>query len=110
MQPYKEPVMSATVVADTSVLAVCELCSKSTAFAFATCTLAPARHFGGRPSREYPQAPPSLLSANMASGFVGLSVAVTLQNPPNTVVYGVVAAVNPQTATLTLENGALWLL
>ncbi|KAF1849299.1 uncharacterized protein K460DRAFT_375964 [Cucurbitaria berberidis CBS 394.84] len=44
------------------------------------------------------------LSANMASGFVGLSVAVTLQNPPNTIVYGVVAAVNPQTATLTLEN------
>jgi len=43
----------------------------------------------------------------MASGFVGLTVAVTLQNPPNTVVYGVVAAVNPQTATLTLENGVL---
>ncbi|KAJ4376287.1 enhancer of mRNA decapping [Neocucurbitaria cava] len=40
----------------------------------------------------------------MASGFVGLSVAVTLQKPPNTVVYGVVAAVNPQTATLTLQN------
>ncbi|CAO2651996.1 Nn.00g002790.m01.CDS01 [Neocucurbitaria sp. VM-36] len=40
----------------------------------------------------------------MASGFVGLSVAVTLQNPPNTIVYGVVAAVNPQTATLTLQN------
>lgn len=40
----------------------------------------------------------------MASGFVGLAVAVTLQNPPDTIVYGVVAAVNPQTATLTLQN------
>lgn len=40
----------------------------------------------------------------MASGFIGISVAVTLQNPPNTVVHGVVAAVNAQTATLTLRD------
>lgn len=48
----------------------------------------------------------------MASGFVGLSVAVTLQNPPNMIVYGVVAAVNPQSATLTLQDGTLliWLM
>jgi enhancer of mRNA-decapping protein 3 len=41
----------------------------------------------------------------MASGLIGISVAVTLQNPPNTVVHGTVAAVNSQTATLTLQNG-----
>ncbi|KAH9866134.1 hypothetical protein J1614_008698 [Plenodomus biglobosus] len=40
----------------------------------------------------------------MASDFVGLSVTVMLQNPPNTVVHGMVAAINPQTATLTLQN------
>jgi hypothetical protein len=43
----------------------------------------------------------------MASGFIGISVIVTLQNPPNTLVHGVVAAVNPQNATLTLQDGAL---
>jgi enhancer of mRNA-decapping protein 3 len=42
----------------------------------------------------------------MASGFIGISVIVTLQNPPNTLVHGVVAAVNPQNATLTLQDGA----
>ncbi len=41
----------------------------------------------------------------MASGFIGISVIVTLQNPPNTLVHGVVAAVNPQNATLTLQDG-----
>jgi hypothetical protein len=41
----------------------------------------------------------------MASGFIGISVVVTLQNPPNTLVHGVVAAVNPQNATLTLQDG-----
>ncbi|KAF3009761.1 enhancer of mRNA decapping [Curvularia kusanoi] len=40
----------------------------------------------------------------MASGFIGISVIVTLQNPPNTLVHGVVAAVNPQNATLTLQD------
>ncbi|KAF2015013.1 YjeF N-terminal domain-like protein [Aaosphaeria arxii CBS 175.79] len=40
----------------------------------------------------------------MAAGLIGISVAVTLQNPPNTVVQGIVAAVNPQTATLTLQD------
>ncbi|KAL6708638.1 enhancer of mRNA decapping [Coniothyrium glycines] len=40
----------------------------------------------------------------MATGFVGLSVAVTLQNPPNTTVYGVVAAVNAATLTLSLHD------
>jgi len=44
-------------------------------------------------------------SANMASGLIGISVAVTLQNPPNTVVQGTVAAVNSQTSTLTLQDG-----
>lgn len=44
--------------------------------------------------------------ATMASGFIGISVIVTLQNPPNTLVHGVVAAVNPQNATLTLQDGA----
>lgn len=38
------------------------------------------------------------------AGFVGLSVAVTLQNPPNAVVLGVVSGVNQQTATLTLQD------
>ncbi|KAF2028682.1 YjeF_N domain-containing protein [Setomelanomma holmii] len=40
----------------------------------------------------------------MASGLIGISVAVTLQNPPSTIVQGTVAAVNAQTSTLTLEN------
>jgi hypothetical protein len=43
----------------------------------------------------------------MASGLIGISVAVTLQNPPDTVVYGTVAAVNSQTATLTLQDGEI---
>lgn len=41
----------------------------------------------------------------MASGLIGISVIVTLRNPPNTVVQGLVAAVNPHTSTLTLQNG-----
>jgi hypothetical protein len=45
------------------------------------------------------------VSAIMASGLIGISVSVTLQNPPNTVVQGLVANVNPQTSTLTLQNG-----
>ncbi|PSN65826.1 YjeF_N domain-containing protein [Corynespora cassiicola Philippines] len=40
----------------------------------------------------------------MAASLIGISVLVTLQNPPNTVVQGTVAAVNPTTATLTLQN------
>jgi enhancer of mRNA-decapping protein 3 len=43
----------------------------------------------------------------MASAFLGISVAVTLQNPPNTIVQGTVAAVNEQTSTLTLQNGLM---
>jgi hypothetical protein len=43
--------------------------------------------------------------ASMASSLIGISVAVTLQNPPNTIVQGTVAAVNSQTSTLTLQNG-----
>ncbi|KAF2643996.1 hypothetical protein P280DRAFT_546850 [Massarina eburnea CBS 473.64] len=39
----------------------------------------------------------------MAS-LIGISVAVTLRNPPDTVVEGRVADVNPQTSTLTLQN------
>jgi hypothetical protein len=41
----------------------------------------------------------------MAASLIGISVAVTLQHPPNTVVQGTVAAVNAQTATLTLRDG-----
>jgi enhancer of mRNA-decapping protein 3 len=41
----------------------------------------------------------------MASGLIGIAVAVTLQNPPNTVVHGTVADVNSQTSTLILQNG-----
>ncbi|KAH7380230.1 YjeF-related protein N-terminus-domain-containing protein [Phaeosphaeria sp. MPI-PUGE-AT-0046c] len=40
----------------------------------------------------------------MAASLIGISVAVTLQNPPNTIVQGTVAAVNPDTATLILQN------
>ena len=40
----------------------------------------------------------------MSSGLIGISVAVTLQNPPNTIVHGTVAAVNSQTSTLTLQD------
>ncbi|KAL6158172.1 enhancer of mRNA decapping [Exserohilum turcicum] len=40
----------------------------------------------------------------MATGFVGLSVAVTLQNPPGAVLLGVVSGVDQQTATLTLHD------
>ncbi|KAI4672781.1 uncharacterized protein J4E78_001283 [Alternaria triticimaculans] len=40
----------------------------------------------------------------MASAFVGLSVAVTLQSPPGAVVVGVVSAVDQQTATLVLQD------
>jgi hypothetical protein len=47
----------------------------------------------------------ALVASAMASGFIGISVVVTLQNPPNTLVHGVVAAVNPQNATLTLQDG-----
>ncbi|KAF2005575.1 hypothetical protein P154DRAFT_551348 [Amniculicola lignicola CBS 123094] len=48
--------------------------------------------------------PTSLLAAIMASGLIGISVLVTLRNPPNTQVQGLVAAVNPTTSTLTLRN------
>jgi enhancer of mRNA-decapping protein 3 len=41
----------------------------------------------------------------MASAFIGISVVVTLQNPANTLVHGVVAAVNAQNSTLTLQDG-----
>ncbi|KAF1918437.1 YjeF-related protein N-terminus-domain-containing protein [Ampelomyces quisqualis] len=40
----------------------------------------------------------------MASGLIGIAVAVTLQNPPNTIVHGTVADVNSQTSTLILQN------
>ncbi|EMD90335.1 hypothetical protein COCC4DRAFT_47562 [Bipolaris maydis ATCC 48331] len=40
----------------------------------------------------------------MATGFVGLSVAVTLRNPPGAVLLGVVSGVDQQTATLTLHD------
>ncbi|KAF2740163.1 YjeF N-terminal domain-like protein [Polyplosphaeria fusca] len=40
----------------------------------------------------------------MASSLVGIPVIVTLRHPPNTVVQGVVAAVNPQSSTLTLHH------
>ncbi|EDU42964.1 YjeF-N domain containing protein [Pyrenophora tritici-repentis] len=40
----------------------------------------------------------------MATGFVGLSVAVTLQNPQGAVLVGVVSGVDPQTSTLTLQD------
>ncbi|KAJ4305754.1 enhancer of mRNA decapping [Kalmusia sp. IMI 367209] len=39
-----------------------------------------------------------------STGLIGISVTVTLQNPPNTVVEGLVANVNAQTSTLTLQN------
>ncbi|KAF1969081.1 hypothetical protein BU23DRAFT_540096 [Bimuria novae-zelandiae CBS 107.79] len=42
--------------------------------------------------------------AIMATALIGISVTVTLQNPPNTVVEGLVANVNAQTSTLTLQN------
>ncbi|KAF2122906.1 YjeF-related protein N-terminus-domain-containing protein [Lophiotrema nucula] len=41
---------------------------------------------------------------HMATGLIGIPIIVTLRNPPNTVVQGLVAAVNPQTATLTLQD------
>jgi enhancer of mRNA-decapping protein 3 len=44
----------------------------------------------------------------MATALIGISVTVTLQNPPNTVVEGLVANVNAQTSTLTLQNGNAW--
>ncbi|KAG9194105.1 hypothetical protein G6011_04140 [Alternaria panax] len=40
----------------------------------------------------------------MASSFVGLSVAVTLQSPPVAVVVGVVSGVDQSMATLTLQD------
>ncbi|KAF1836272.1 YjeF_N domain-containing protein [Decorospora gaudefroyi] len=40
----------------------------------------------------------------MTSGFVGLSVSVTLHDPPNAVVLGVVSGVDQQSATLTLQH------
>ncbi|KAF2817735.1 YjeF N-terminal domain-like protein [Mytilinidion resinicola] len=40
----------------------------------------------------------------MASSLIGISVILALRNPPNTVVQGRVAHVNPETATLTLQN------
>jgi enhancer of mRNA-decapping protein 3 len=41
----------------------------------------------------------------MATGFVGLSVAVTLRSPQGAVVLGVVSGVDQQTATLILQDG-----
>jgi hypothetical protein len=61
-------------------------------------------HLGGIHCWRYSVASAPVASA-MASGFIGISVIVTLQNPPNTLVHGVVAAVNPQNATLTLQDG-----
>lgn len=40
----------------------------------------------------------------MASGLIGITVFVTLRQPPATVVQGIVAAVNEQTSTLILHN------
>ncbi|KAF2470069.1 YjeF N-terminal domain-like protein [Lindgomyces ingoldianus] len=40
----------------------------------------------------------------MASSLIGISVIITLKNPPNTLLTGIVAAVNPQTSTLTLQD------
>ncbi|KAF2689241.1 YjeF_N domain-containing protein [Lentithecium fluviatile CBS 122367] len=39
-----------------------------------------------------------------SSSLIGIPVTLTLHNPPNTVVEGLVANVNPQTSTLTLQN------
>lgn len=41
----------------------------------------------------------------MASGLIGITVFVTLRQPPGTVVQGIVAAVHEQTSTLILNNG-----
>lgn len=60
---------------------------------------------GPRPSQG-PGKHRSLLSVNMAA-FVGLSVAVTLQNPRGAVLVGVVSGVDSQTSTLTLQDGML---
>ena len=56
-------------------------------------------------SHPEPKVPDWSVFVTMTSGFIGISVIVTLQNPPNTLVHGVVAAVNPQNATLTLQDG-----
>jgi len=48
-------------------------------------------------------------ATTMANNYVGLSVIVMLQHPPNTLVYGLVADINPATATLTLHNGTFYL-
>ncbi|KAF2746211.1 hypothetical protein M011DRAFT_495048 [Sporormia fimetaria CBS 119925] len=42
--------------------------------------------------------------STMASDLIGISVAVTLRNPPNTVVEGLVANINAETSLLTLRN------
>lgn len=42
-----------------------------------------------------------------SSSLIGIPVTLTLHNPPNTVVEGLVANVNPQTSTLTLQNGMI---
>jgi hypothetical protein len=51
---------------------------------------------------------PAPLRSAMASAFIGISVVVTLQNPANTLVHGVVAAVNAQNSTLTLQDGGFF--
>jgi len=37
--------------------------------------------------------------------FIGLTIAVTLNTPPNTVVEGLVAGIDAETSTLALQNG-----
>jgi enhancer of mRNA-decapping protein 3 len=41
----------------------------------------------------------------MASQFVGLTIVVTLNAPPNVLVQGLVANVIEETSTLILQNG-----
>lgn len=41
----------------------------------------------------------------MTTALIGINVLVTLKQPPNTVVQGVVANVIEQTATLVLQDG-----
>jgi hypothetical protein len=62
---------------------------------------------GGRLSYPFTLYTTECCSASMASSLIGISVAVTLQNPPNTIVQGTVAAVNSQTSTLILQNGQI---
>jgi hypothetical protein len=75
------------------------------------CTLTSTRtKSGGRSSNQGTLHTVQCCLASMAPSLIGISVAVTLQNPPNTIVQGTVAAVNSQTATLTLQNGTFLLM